>query len=105
MQNAQHSQPSHNNFFLPFLLAAIGLMALTTGYTIGYYVGSEQRNDVLSKNPNSYKDTPTSAPNLSGDIACTEDARVCPDGSTVVRTAPSCEFATCPQNKDNAVYE
>lgn len=28
-------------------------------------------------------------------IACTEDARVCPDGSVVGRTGPSCEFV-CP---------
>lgn len=28
--------------------------------------------------------------------ACTEDARICPDGSTVGRTGPNCEFAKCP---------
>lgn len=28
--------------------------------------------------------------------ACTEDARMCPDGSTVVREGPDCEFAACP---------
>ena len=30
------------------------------------------------------------------DIACTMDARQCPDGSYVGRVAPSCEFAPCP---------
>jgi len=29
-------------------------------------------------------------------IACTMDAKLCPDGSYVGRTGPSCEFATCP---------
>lgn len=29
-------------------------------------------------------------------IACTDEAKVCPDGSTVGRVAPSCEFAACP---------
>ena len=29
-------------------------------------------------------------------IACTMDARICPDGSAVGRTAPFCEFAPCP---------
>jgi len=28
--------------------------------------------------------------------ACTEEAKVCPDGSSVGRTGPNCEFATCP---------
>ncbi len=28
--------------------------------------------------------------------ACTEEAKVCGDGSTVVRVAPNCEFAPCP---------
>ena len=28
--------------------------------------------------------------------ACPQDAKVCPDGSTVGRTGPNCEFAVCP---------
>ena len=27
---------------------------------------------------------------------CTEEAKVCPDGATVGRTGPNCEFAPCP---------
>jgi len=29
-------------------------------------------------------------------IACTSEARICPDGSSVGRSGPSCEFAPCP---------
>ena len=29
-------------------------------------------------------------------VACTQEAKVCPDGSAVGRTGPNCEFATCP---------
>ncbi len=29
-------------------------------------------------------------------VACTTEARICPDGSAVGRTGPNCEFATCP---------
>ncbi len=29
-------------------------------------------------------------------VACTMDAKICPDGSAVGRTGPSCEFAPCP---------
>lgn len=28
--------------------------------------------------------------------ACSKDAKICPDGSTVGRVAPKCEFAPCP---------
>lgn len=29
-------------------------------------------------------------------IACTQEAKICPDGSAVGRTGPNCEFAPCP---------
>jgi hypothetical protein len=29
-------------------------------------------------------------------VACTQDAKVCPDGSAVGRQGPACEFAPCP---------
>ncbi len=34
---------------------------------------------------------------LESPVACTMDARICPDGSAVGRTGPNCEFAECPQ--------
>lgn len=30
-------------------------------------------------------------------VACTMDAKICPDGSAVGRVGPSCEFAACPE--------
>lgn len=35
----------------------------------------------------------------SGGIACTMEAKLCPDGSYVGRTGPKCEFAACPVPK------
>lgn len=32
--------------------------------------------------------------------ACTEEARICPDGSVVGRTGPNCEFSQCPAQDD-----
>ncbi len=32
----------------------------------------------------------------SGQVACTQEAKLCPDGSYVGRTGPNCEFAQCP---------
>jgi len=31
-------------------------------------------------------------------VACTADAKLCPDGSAVGRVPPNCEFAPCPEN-------
>ncbi len=33
-------------------------------------------------------------------FACPEDARICSDGSAVVRVGPDCEFAVCPVLRD-----
>lgn len=40
-------------------------------------------------------DEPTA---LDEPVACTMEAKVCPDGSYVGRTGPNCEFAPCPGN-------
>ncbi len=34
--------------------------------------------------------------NSPSPIACTADAKICPDGSAVGRVGPNCEFAACP---------
>jgi|GEM_PF-1710713 len=31
-------------------------------------------------------------------LMCTQEAKICPDGSAVGRTGPNCEFAACPSN-------
>jgi hypothetical protein len=36
--------------------------------------------------------------------ACTLEAKVCPDGSTVGRTGPNCEFASCPDSDLKLYY-
>lgn len=36
--------------------------------------------------------------NASKPVYCTQDAKLCPDGSYVGRTWPNCEFAACPGN-------
>ena len=44
-------------------------------------------------------------PNL---VACTQEAKICPDGSAVSRVGPNCEFAACPTSPsptpDETVY-
>ncbi|KKP79922.1 MAG: hypothetical protein A2271_02650 [Candidatus Moranbacteria bacterium RIFOXYA12_FULL_35_19] len=36
-------------------------------------------------------------PKKNKPVACTEEAKICPDGSAVSRIAPNCEFAPCPE--------
>ena len=36
-------------------------------------------------------------------IACTEEAKICPDGTVVVRVGPNCEFEKCPA-EDKKTY-
>jgi hypothetical protein len=40
----------------------------------------------------------TPATNTPVDVACTMEAKLCPDGSSVGRSGPKCEFAACPEN-------
>ncbi len=37
-------------------------------------------------------------PLLQPAASCTDEAKICPDGSTVARTGPNCEFAACPDS-------
>lgn len=39
------------------------------------------------------------AKNSQKPVACTQEAKVCPDGSYVSRIGPNCEFAICPEVK------
>lgn len=48
----------------------------------------------LIQKQNTPADTPT--PSIDEQVACTLEAKICPDGSAVGRTGPNCEFAPCP---------
>src|SRR3989344_4324575 len=62
------------NFYLFCIIALISIMACVTGAF--FYLN--------------YK-TPDSGP-----VACTIEAKLCPDGSYVGRQGPKCEFVKCP---------
>ncbi|HLD39445.1 MAG TPA: DUF333 domain-containing protein [archaeon] len=36
-------------------------------------------------------------------VACTQDAKLCADGSYVARVPPTCEFASCPATTDGRI--
>ncbi|MCX6788556.1 MAG: hypothetical protein NTZ36_01585 [Candidatus Jorgensenbacteria bacterium] len=35
-------------------------------------------------------------PKIDNEVSCTMEAKICPDGTAVGRTGPSCDFALCP---------
>lgn len=37
---------------------------------------------------------------VSNEVSCTLEAKICPDGTSVGRVPPSCEFAPCPDTSD-----
>jgi hypothetical protein len=61
----------------------IGLLA---GLAIGYFVGFDHGFERAVEPPPSDGDS----------VACTMEAKECPDGSFVGRQPPACEFAPCP---------
>lgn len=42
-------------------------------------------------------------PSGVGEVACTMEAKLCPDGSYVSRSGPKCEFAPCPVTVNKSV--
>ncbi len=47
------------------------------------YVISQRNTDLVSDS-------------VEQEVFCTKEAKVCPDGTTVGRVPPSCDFAPCP---------
>lgn len=72
------------SFFLTILAAIIFII-------LAYYLGT-QKNKITNP-PLELLPIPTTTPIP---VACPQDAKICPDDSTVGRVAPDCEFAPCP---------
>lgn len=76
------------------IVAAIGLVAgAIAGGTFIYLVGDDG-DDTKTDTVATVETTPDTT---TSEVACPADAKQCPDGSFVGRTAPDCEFAPCPE--------
>jgi hypothetical protein len=63
----------------------------------GYYLGKNTSvNDISSDNP-----IVVALPSPNQGVVCTLDAKICPDGSSVGRVGPNCEFERCPETQDS----
>lgn len=81
------AQSKSSNLFLLILLVIVAVVA---GF-IGYQLGSKSTN------------SPIIVPPEQG-VACTMEAKICPDGSAVGRIPPTCEFEACPSGT-TSLYE
>ena len=73
---------NQKGFIIPIIIVVFAIAILGTG---GYLV---------------YKQI-----SLPKQIGCTQEAKLCPDGSSVGRTGPNCEFAECPEITPPVVNE
>lgn len=79
-------------------LVVIGVMIIFAVLTaLAYFVsvGSPKQS---AEPPILTQPTPTISV-AESPVACTLDARICPDGSAVGRVGPDCEFAPCPSEE------
>lgn len=65
-----------------FLLPLAALLLLGAGCSKDTDTGLQRPNEI--------------PPEVGEPRACTQEAKLCPDGSAVGRTGPNCEFAPCP---------
>jgi len=75
------------------LSKTIALIMFISMPIIGFFIGRNYQMalDTIKTVETSIKITPTTFP-----IICPMDAMLCPDGSSVGRIAPNCDFAPCP---------
>lgn len=80
------------NFIIVML---IGLVAgAAAGGAVAYFLDDDEDEGVTATVT---APVDTGAGTSTGEVACPADVRLCPDGSSVGRTAPDCEFAPCPE--------
>ena len=106
--SAQDSQPFYSPYsrlpkheYHPFymyknltLFTLLSLMILLVVLSIGYLTLVSKVN---------HEKVPPQNPSQSSQVVCTQDAKQCPDGSYVNRTAPNCEFASCPTSTHDRI--
>lgn len=79
------------------LAMIVGALLLVSVVGAGaYYAGTQQAaSTVITETVVTEYPEDSMSPEFEG-VACTMEAKVCPDGSSVGRTGPNCEFEACP---------
>lgn len=88
-QPPMQSTPKRNKKLVLFIG---GLLLLSAVGVSSYFLGKNS-----PQTSSNVADRPASSPSPKA-VACTLEAKVCPDGSSVGRTGPNCEFSACPDS-------
>lgn len=91
---------------MSLVLVVLGLLVLAAvGVAGGYYYGQQQSGtNNASQTPDLQEAMPGSGSGLEQTL-CTMDAMMCPDGSSVGRSGPNCEFDVCPGSEATDLSE
>ncbi len=86
----------------PMFIIVLCILLITVGISLAaFYFGYRQgKATITDANPGPDSSpvviaTPAASP-IGQPVACTLEARICPDGTAVGRSGPNCEFAPCP---------
>lgn len=78
--------PRDNNSMMKKIIPIMGIILIVVLIGSGGYI--------LGINTKNAANAPT--PTITNIKGCTQEAKICPDGTSVGRTGPNCEFAPCP---------
>jgi hypothetical protein len=77
-----------------FLAPLVLIIVLATFGIAGFFAFQKSQEFSSSQNNNQSQNQ---------QIACTQEAKICPDGSSVSKTGPNCEFTECPQTNNQSI--
>lgn len=88
------TSPHKDSHMMWLMTAVLVTVFLFVAVVAGMYLFT--RKNPQSKTDIGLSPTPIATGVVPSAVACTLEAKVCPDGSSVGRTGPNCEFAACP---------
>lgn len=98
--------PHNKRPLVVFLAVLLILFLLGATGIIGYQLGKKNTELVVTPTPiESPEPTTPAGSDIPEGVACTMDAKLCPDGSAVGRQGPNCEFAACPGEESQSSNE
>lgn len=71
----------------------IALIVFITLPVIAFFYGMNYQSKITEQNNQTQIISPTNRP-----VLCTLEAKICPDGTSVGRSGPNCEFDPCPSS-------
>ncbi len=81
-----------SKYFIPLVLVCAAVLVAGVLFSSVPSKSNQNTGSTLTNEGNGNQDNNPA----NGGSACPQDAKVCPDGSSVGRVGPNCEFAPCP---------